>query len=264
LHSRESFAALCLLTMVQACNMSFDHDDRRMIARNRVKHGWQVRVQIKGSKARTKFFADRINGGIDKALSNAVKWRDEILAQTSFHQGEQQSKDMRGIYPNRLGYIVVVSISGRRFQRYFSSSTSDTDEAALASARSWRDYMKTLTVREAMDEMDRYDADRGIGKYAAASMDPPKGKFVVDRIPAETRPPVDRGLENITRNVTDKTHVVSVDAPGNRRVIAVVHDDDYPTAHEAKWAAIVIREALHKHYMKATVPLKIPYIEVGL
>lgn len=156
---------------------------------------------------------------------------------------------MQCIYRNRGGYSVIVSIHGQRYQWYFSANLSSLD-AALEAARDWRDYMLRLTIREANDEMNRLRAAKN--KSYKIHKEPATEKFTVKRIPAERLEPVDRGLRNITRNRADGTWIIECRAPGNRRIISVVYDDDYPSVDEAKWAAVVIRNTLDKHYEKVS------------
>ena len=50
-------------------------DISRVDQGNNCTHGWNVRIRFKG-KIKSKFFADKKNGGSEKALKAAITWRN--------------------------------------------------------------------------------------------------------------------------------------------------------------------------------------------
>ncbi len=50
----------------------------RMDIEDKKTHGWNVRVFYKGKMHKPKFFSDRLHNGVEKALEQAIKYRDQI------------------------------------------------------------------------------------------------------------------------------------------------------------------------------------------
>jgi hypothetical protein len=68
----------------------------------RIGKGWQVKAIIQG-KQQTKFFSDNKYDGKDKALGQAVQYRNQILKKRGDFRSGHESYETRFYYPNGNG-----------------------------------------------------------------------------------------------------------------------------------------------------------------
>ena len=138
-------------------------------------HGWQVHVR-RGGVLRTKLFSDRVYKGKRKALAEAKRYRDTLLAEMAplakpLWQLERDAKTNTGKlgaslteYINRAGTkrtVITVTAReavGRPVNRKFSVDKLGYDEA-LRRAVAWRDeVLASRAEREAKAEQRRLAA----------------------------------------------------------------------------------------------------------
>ena len=138
-------------------------------------HGWQVHVR-RGGVLRTKLFSDRVYKGKRKALAEAKRYRDSLLAEMAplakpLWQLERDAKTNTGKlgaslteYINRAGTkrtVITVTAReavGRPVNRKFSVDKLGYDEA-LRRAVAWRDeVLASRAEREAKAEQRRLAA----------------------------------------------------------------------------------------------------------
>lgn len=117
----------------------------------RYTHGWWVRVADGSSKAKSKLFSDKINGGTVKALALARQWRDE---KEQLIYGRAGSPGMRGGYSrhrrNTTGIVGVTyfqrnrwnGASGPYSQEGFSVKWTDANGTHHHTAYSIKKYGK--------------------------------------------------------------------------------------------------------------------------
>ena len=69
-------------------------------------HGWQVRLQRRGTKY-AKFFSDSLNGGKQQSLAAAQQWRDQLIEEIT---NDQQARICRTSPRNSSGVVGVSKI----------------------------------------------------------------------------------------------------------------------------------------------------------
>jgi hypothetical protein len=148
-------------------------------------HGWQVHVR-RGGVLRTKLFSDRVYKGKRKALAEAKRYRDSLLAEMDhlakhLWQLEREAKTNTGKlgaslteYINRAGTkrtVITVTAReavGRPVNRKFSVDKLGYDEA-LRRAVAWRDeVLASRAEREAKAEQRRLAAVAAAAQEAKA------------------------------------------------------------------------------------------------
>lgn len=70
-------------------------------------HGWQVRLQRRGTKY-AKYFGDRVHGGPEHALLAARNWRDQLLDEI---EKDEQARICSKSPRNRSGVVGVSKVS---------------------------------------------------------------------------------------------------------------------------------------------------------
>lgn len=118
-------------------------------------HGWYVRVYANGGVFASKLFSDRLYGGKQHALNNALKYREHNKMVADLHKREGRNPNRRPFYTtppknNHSGHVgvneVKTSIRGREVH-YFQATWSDDGKA-----NSCKFYVsKKRTREEALD-----------------------------------------------------------------------------------------------------------------
>jgi len=100
-------------------------------------HGWYVRVYANGGVFTSKLFSDRLYGGKQIALNNAIKFRDHNKMVAELHKREGRNPNRRPYYNkppknNNSGVVgvneVKTTIRGRAVH-YFQATWSDNGKA---------------------------------------------------------------------------------------------------------------------------------------
>jgi hypothetical protein len=100
-------------------------------------HGWYVRVYANGGVFTSKLFSDRLYGGKQIALNNAIKYRDHNKMVAEVHKREGRNPNRRPFYTktpknNNSGIVgvneVKTTIRGREVH-YFQATWSEGGKA---------------------------------------------------------------------------------------------------------------------------------------
>jgi hypothetical protein len=114
-------------------------------------HGWYVRVYANGGVFTSKLFSDRLYGGKQIALNNAIKYRDHNKMVAELHKREGRNPNRRPFYNkapknNQSGVVgvneVKTTIRGREVH-YFQATWS-----ADGKANSRKFYVSKKRTRE--------------------------------------------------------------------------------------------------------------------
>lgn len=101
-------------------------------------HGWYVRVYANGGVFTSKLFSDRLYGGKQIALNNAIKYRDHNKMVAELHKREGRNPNRKLFYTrapknNQSGVVgvneVKTTIRGREVH-YFQATWSEGNKAA--------------------------------------------------------------------------------------------------------------------------------------
>lgn len=104
---------------------------------SRHTHGWYVRVYANGGVFTSKLFSDRLYGGKQQALNNAIKFRDHNKMVADLHKRDGRNPNRRPFYSkppknNNSGVVgvneVKTSIRGREVH-YFQATWSERGKA---------------------------------------------------------------------------------------------------------------------------------------
>ncbi len=96
-------------------------------------HGWYVRVYANGGVFVSKLFSDRLYGGKQQALNNAIKFRDHNKMVAELHKREGRNPNRKPFYKkppknNASGHVgvneVKTNIRGREVH-YFQATWSE-------------------------------------------------------------------------------------------------------------------------------------------
>lgn len=100
--------------------------------------GWYARVTFQG-KTHSKYFADGVHGGTEKALNKAIRWRNAKEKEVGKLPGVRQVPTLpassrtgvKGVYRSKNSYVVAWSPKKGKLVREFISIREFGDEGAL-------------------------------------------------------------------------------------------------------------------------------------
>ena len=103
--------------------------------------GWYARVTFQGT-THSKYFADGVHGGIEKAHRKAIRWRNAKEKEVGKLPGVRQppalpsssKTGVKGVYRSKNSYVVAWSPKKGKLVREFISIREFGDEGALARA----------------------------------------------------------------------------------------------------------------------------------
>ena len=71
-------------------------------------HGWYVRVYANGGVFVSKLFSDRLYGGKQKALENAIKYRDHNEMVAELERAKYQSVKRKPFYNRKVTHFLLI------------------------------------------------------------------------------------------------------------------------------------------------------------
>ena len=100
-------------------------------------HGWYVRIYANGGVFVSKLFSDRLHGGKQQALKDAIAFRDHNQMVADLKKKEMRGKNKRPFYrtppKNNTSGIVgvneIISTSGGKKVHYFQATWSENGKA---------------------------------------------------------------------------------------------------------------------------------------
>jgi len=130
-------------------------------------HGWYVRVYANGGVLKSKLFSDRLFGGKQDALDNAIKFRDHYQMVAALHKSNDYDSRRKPFYNqppknNTSGVVgvneVKTNVQGRPVH-YFQATWSEKGKARskkfYVCSKRTRDqaYDMAVTLRKSKEKM---------------------------------------------------------------------------------------------------------------